>query len=60
MFRATPRQKIIFAAGLAALLGISISSLLDSNLFEPRILIMYWAMLGLLRSGRIIKLGVLD
>ena len=31
MFRATPRQKIIFAAGLAALLGISISSLLDSN-----------------------------
>ncbi len=60
MFRATPRQKLIFAAGLAALLGISISSLLESSLFEPRVLIMYWAMLGLLRSGRIIKLGILD
>lgn len=60
MFRATFRQKIVFAAGLAALVGISISSLFESNLFEPRVLIMYWAMLGLLRSGRIIKLGVLD
>lgn len=60
MFRATPRQKIIFVAGLAALLGISISSLFESSLFEPRVLIMYWAMLGLLRSGRIIRLGVLD
>lgn len=60
MFRATFRQKIIFAAGLAALVGISLSSLFESNLFEPRVLIMYWAMLGLLRSGRIIKLGVLD
>ncbi len=60
MFRATFKQKIIFAAGLAALVGISLSSLFESNLFEPRVLIMYWAMLGLLRSGRIIKLGVLD
>ncbi len=60
MFRATPRQKIIFAAGLAALLGISVSSLFESNLFDPRVLIMYWAMLGILRSGRIIRLGVLD
>ncbi len=60
MFRATPRQKLVFAAGLAALLGISISSMLESSLFEPRVLIMYWSMLGLLRSGRIIKFGILD
>lgn len=60
MFRATKRQKIIFAAGLAALIGIAVSAIFESNLFEPRVLIMYWAMLGLLRSGRIIKLGVLD
>lgn len=60
MFRATSRQKIIFAAGLASLLGISLSTLFESNLFEPRVLIMYWTMLGLLRSGRIIRLGVLD
>jgi len=60
MFRASRRQKMIFAAGLAALIGIAISAMFESNLFEPRVLIMYWAMLGLLRSGRIIKLGVLD
>lgn len=60
MFRATAKQKIIFAAGLAALIGIAISAMFESNLFEPRVLIMYWTMLGLLRSGRIIKLGVLD
>lgn len=60
MFRATSRQKLIFAAGLAALVAISVSSLFESNLFEPRVLIMYWAMLGLLRSGRIIRLGILD
>ncbi len=60
MFRATPRQRIVFAAGLAALLGISVSSLFESSLFEPRVLIMYWSMLGILRSGRIIKLGILD
>lgn len=60
MFRATDRQKIILAAGLASLLGISISTLFESNLFEPRVLIMYWAMLGLLRSGRIIRLGLFD
>lgn len=60
MFRATQKQKVIFAAGLAALIGISVSSMLESNLFEPRVLIMYWSMLGLLRSGRVIRLGVWD
>lgn len=60
MFGATAKQKIVFAAGLAALLGIAVSSMFESNLSEPRVLIMYWAMLGILRSGRIIKLGVLD
>ncbi len=60
MFGSTPRQKLIFAAGLAALLGISVSSMMESSFFDPRVLIMYWSMLGILRSGRIIKMGVMD
>ena len=60
MFGSTKKQKIIFAAGLASLIGISISAVFESNLFEPRVLIMYWAMLGILRSQRIVKFGVLD
>lgn len=60
LFTATKEQRWIFAAGLAMLVGISISAMFESTLFAPRTLITYWGMLGLLRAARIIKLGILD
>ena len=53
-------MRFVFAAGLAMLVGISVSSLFESALFSPRILMVYWGMLGVLRSARIIKLGILN
>ena len=51
-------HRILFAAGLSTLIGISVSSLLASSLFSPRTLLVYWGMLGLLRAARIMKLGI--
>ena len=60
LFMSTQKQRIIFAAGLASLIGISVSTLFESAMMSPRLLVLYWGMLGLLRSGRVIKYGLLD
>ncbi len=60
LFTAEKRQRPVFAAGLAMLIGVSVSSLFESTLLSPRPLIAYWGMLGILRAVRIIKFGALN
>ncbi|MEG2669113.1 MAG: hypothetical protein RR957_01485 [Oscillospiraceae bacterium] len=52
LFSTTKKERPVFAAGLAMLIGISISSLFESTLFSPPTLIAYWGMLGILRSAK--------
>ena len=51
------RYKKLFAAGLAMLIGLSVSSFFESTMFDPRIMLIYWAMIGMLRSVRIMNLS---
>lgn len=44
-----------FAAGFAMLIGISLSSLVESTFFSPQTLLTYWGMLGMLRSARVLR-----
>lgn len=60
LFTAPKDYKPYFAAGLAALIGISVSSLFDATLLSPRSMMTYWGMLGILRAVRIIHYGILD
>lgn len=60
LFTAEKNQRPVFAAGLAMLVGVSVSSLFESTLLNPRPMIAYWGMLGLLRAVRIIKFGALN
>lgn len=57
LFVADKKYRRSFTAGLATLVGISVSSFFEINFFSSRILLIYWAMLGILRSIRIISLG---
>lgn len=57
---APKEYKPYFAAGLATLIGISVSSMFDATLLSPRSMMTYWGMLGILRAVRIIYLGILD
>ena len=59
LFTAAPEHRPVFAAGLAMLVGISVSALFESTLLSPRALIAYWGMLGILRAMRVIKFDVL-
>lgn len=58
LFWGDKKYKRFFVAGLSMLVGISVSSFFESNLFTARTLLIYWGMIGLLRSVRIISLGV--
>lgn len=60
LFIADKKYRRYFTAGLATLVGISVSSFFEINFFYSRILLIYWAMLGILRSIRIISLGVYE
>ncbi|MBQ2614813.1 MAG: hypothetical protein IJB80_05755 [Clostridia bacterium] len=58
IFTAKKEFRGFFVAGFAMLIGISVSSLLEASLFSPRIFLLYWGMLGLLRAARIIRFGI--
>lgn len=58
LFTAPSEYRPYFAAGFVTLIGISVSSMLESAMFTPRTLMIYWAMLGLLRAIRIIRYGI--
>ncbi len=58
LFTAPSEYRPYFAAGFVTLIGISVSSMLESAIFAPRTLMIYWAMLGLLRGIRIIRYGI--
>ena len=58
LFTAPKKYKIYFAAGFATLIGISVSSMLESTLFAPRTLLLYWGTLGMLRAARKIRFEI--
>ena len=58
VFTAQKRFKPYFAAGFAALIGISVSSMMESALLSSRTLLIYWGLLGLLRALKIIRFGI--
>lgn len=58
IFTAPKEFRSYFAAGFAVLLGISVSSLLESTFFSPRTLLVYWGMLGLIQAVRILRYGI--
>lgn len=58
LFIGDKKYKRLFSAGLAMLVGLSVSSFFEITLFDPRTLLMYWGMIGVLRAVRIISLGV--
>lgn len=59
-FIGNKKYKKYFAAGFAMLVGISVSAMFESALLSPRILLIYWAMLGILRSIRIMSFGIYE
>ena len=59
VFTAQKQFKMYFAAGFVTLIGISASSMLESTLFNPRVLLLYWPMLGLIRAARIVRFGII-
>ncbi|MEE1013083.1 MAG: hypothetical protein U0L92_02060 [Clostridia bacterium] len=58
IFTAPREFRSYFAAGFAVLVGISVSSLLESTFFSPRTLLTYWGMLGMIRAVRILRYGI--
>ncbi len=58
LFVGERKYKRFFAAGLAMLIGLSVSSFFESTLFVPRTLLIYWGMIGFLRAIRIMSLSV--
>lgn len=58
IFTAPKEFRSYFSAGFAVLVGISVSSLLESTFFSPRILLVYWGMLGMIRAVRILRYGI--
>lgn len=51
------KYKKFFAAGLAMLVGLSISSFFETTIFDARTMLVYWAMLGILRAVRSMNLS---
>lgn len=58
VFTAQKKFKPYFAAGFATLVGISVSSIVDSALLNFETLFIYWGILGLLRTLKIIRFGI--
>ena len=52
LFIGEKKYKKFFAAGLATLVGLSVSSFFETTIFDARTMIVYWAMLGILRAVR--------
>lgn len=57
IFRPNDDRKMLFVAGFSVLLAIAVSGIFEHTLFEPRILIPYWSMLGLIAVNKRIKLN---
>lgn len=51
------KYKKFFAAGLAMLVGLSVSSFFETTIFDARTMLVYWAMLGILRAVRSMNLS---
>lgn len=51
------KYKKFFAAGLAMLVGLSVSSFFETTIFDARTMLVYWAMLGVLRAVRSMNLS---
>lgn len=60
LFTAEKKYRQLFAAGLATLVGISVSSFFETTIFASRTMLIYWVMLGILRSVRIMSFGVYE
>ena len=60
LFIGDKKYKRFFAAGLATLVAISVSSFFETTIFASRTMLIYWAMLGVLRAVRILSLGVYE
>ena len=60
LFTAEKKYKRFFAAGLAMLIGISVSSFMEATMFSPRTMLIYWGMLGILRAVRTMSFGVYE
>lgn len=60
LFTGDRKYKRFFAAGLATLVAISVSSFFETTIFASRTMLIYWAMLGVLRAVRILNLGVYE
>lgn len=58
LFTAEKKYRRFFAAGLAMLIGISVSSFFETTIFSPRTMLIYWGMLGVLRAVRTMSFGV--
>ncbi len=56
LFTADKKYTGLLSAGLAMLVGISVSALTESTFFNPRTQLVYWAMLGILRAVRILSM----
>ena len=59
-FTGEKKYKRFFAAGLATLVAVSVSSFFETTIFLSRTMLIYWVMLGILRSVRIMNLGVYE
>lgn len=51
------KYRRFFAAGLATLAGVSVSSFFETTIFDSRTMLVYWAMLGILRAVRSMNLA---
>ena len=60
LFVGDKKYRRYFAAGLATLIAVSVSSFFETTIFESRTMLVYWAMLGILRAVRIMSFGISD
>lgn len=60
LFTGDKRYKRFFTAGLATLVAISVSSFFETTIFASRTMLIYWAMLGIIRAVRIMNFGIYE
>lgn len=60
IFTGDKKYRKLVVAGLAVLLGISVSSFFETTIFTSRVMLVYWAMLGVIRAVRIMNIGITE
>lgn len=55
LFWGDKRLKIFFVAGLVTLVGVSASALFEGFVFSSELMLVYWAILGILRAIRLMN-----